>query len=120
MNDSVAERLASLQREYAGTLPARVAAVAAGWQALAQARGLERGRAYAELVRNVHSLSGSAGSFGCEDLGRAARQLEAFLGAQQPDAPSATAATEFARLLGDVERAAWHCCAQLGVSSQGP
>ena len=113
MTDSVAQRLAELRRDYVRALPDRLAAVRIAWQALAQAGdGIF---VHTELVRAVHGLSGSGGSFGCESLSLAARQLEDFLKSLAPDKLSGADNQSFERLFAGVERAARQCAERLAV-----
>lgn len=71
--DDIQAKLQALRASYHAQLPARVAEIETVWQTLQgqpQASGLK------ELHRKVHSMAGSAGTFGMPDLGKAARHVE--------------------------------------------
>ena len=83
----IESQFALLQVEFQRGLPARIEQMEAAW---AEA---ERGAlpALATLQRHVHSLAGSAGTFGAQAVGYAARALEQVLKphAEAPSAPDA-------------------------------
>ena len=76
------ERLRALRARYAGELPGKIAAIIECWEALATATDPEA--AQSELHRRVHTLTGSAGTFGYPALSDAARALEALLVKPEP------------------------------------
>jgi HPt (histidine-containing phosphotransfer) domain-containing protein len=87
--------LEELAAEYRSALPRR----------LARLEELAAGARREELARELHSLAGSAGTFGLPRLGEAARAAEAHLdgcGARLDEAQRA----ELARLLALVRQAA--------------
>lgn len=59
----------------------------------------------AELTRELHTLAGSAGTFGMRPLGEAARAAEAYLDACGAS-PDAAQRAELARLVARLRRAA--------------
>ena len=68
------ERFAALQRDWRGQLPQKVQEARDRLAACAAAPADED--ALAELHRLLHTLAGSAGSFGLPDVGQAARHVE--------------------------------------------
>jgi diguanylate cyclase (GGDEF)-like protein len=78
-------RLEELRAAYASQLPAKLEAIEAHWQSLHSSWELETAKL---LHRLVHSLAGSGGSFGFQQLGGQAREIEielkGWLKAQQP------------------------------------
>ncbi|WP_161539939.1 Hpt domain-containing protein [Glaciimonas sp. PCH181] len=68
----------ALGRDYADKLPAKFAQMFAALQNVRDNldNALKRKEAVSELFHLLHSLSGSAGSFGFNTLGAQARQLE--------------------------------------------
>lgn len=94
--------LEEARREFRAGLPGRLARIAALWAAAREAGGAAD---YSELVREAHSLAGSAGTFGLAAVGEAARALEhalAHLAARPADAQRARAAEG---AIGALERA---------------
>lgn len=69
MGSDLEAELAELRLAFVRRLPGQLAR----FESLLEASSL------AELEREVHSLAGSAGSFGYPDIGRAARGLEDLL-----------------------------------------
>jgi HPt (histidine-containing phosphotransfer) domain-containing protein len=63
--------LEELHAEYRSALPAKVARIDALW----------RERRMTELHRALHTLAGSAGSFGLREVSEAAREAETYLDA---------------------------------------
>ncbi len=74
---TAADKLRALQQSFATQLPERLATIRHLWVAL-QDNSVEA-ESCRELYRMIHSLAGSAGTFGFQRLGQAARQLEEFL-----------------------------------------
>ncbi|MEO8039683.1 MAG: Hpt domain-containing protein [Betaproteobacteria bacterium] len=69
-----ADFLAEVSREFVRTLPSKLEDVVSLWTALADGAATpEQSQA---LYRNVHSLAGSAKTFGCAPVSAAARTLE--------------------------------------------
>ncbi len=71
------DKLRVLQQAFAVQLPERLATIRHTWEAVQD--GANETARCQELYRLVHSLSGSAGTFGFPRLGKEARLLEAFL-----------------------------------------
>ncbi|HEY1150074.1 MAG TPA: Hpt domain-containing protein [Pseudoduganella sp.] len=68
------DRLQALRDKYAASIPERLQAVA---DALALCRGAGEGSQHVEQLHHaLHSIAGSAGSFGFKSLGDDARRLE--------------------------------------------
>lgn len=88
-------KLTKLCADFAAALPDRVTVLAAGWQTAKDAHS--RGDALAELTRLVHSIAGSAGTFGYRRLGEVARELEQTL-AQLTKAPDNLFSAEQSRI----------------------
>ncbi len=72
-------KLQVLRAQYAAELPQRIAAIQCGWEAVDSP---DTRNQINELHRLVHSLNGSAGSFGYVRLSHAARDLENVLAAR--------------------------------------
>ncbi len=79
MKPETADALANLQREFAQQLPERLQAIRQDLGALTPA-AWDTGRAR-ELHRQVHGLTGAAGTFGMESMSAVARELEQQLAA---------------------------------------
>lgn len=67
------ERLQALREDYVARLPERIADIEQDWAAVA---GQAAPHAGDRLYRKLHSLAGSAGTFGLADLSRQARSIE--------------------------------------------
>lgn len=79
-NDQQQQMLKLLRENYAVALPERLVVLQQYWQALLAAKTTEKRKDAGELLlREVHSLAGSAGTFGFPELGEQAKQLESFL-----------------------------------------
>lgn len=72
-NDTKQEKLRHLQQKYLASLPDRMQEMFSLWRSY---RENADDTLMKELVRVVHNLAGSAGSFGLEDLSQRSRQLE--------------------------------------------
>ena len=70
----VKKQLAALQQAFELSIPAKLSTIEQLWGDISQAKNGET--SLAELHRIVHSLSGSAGTFGAVSIGLAARDLE--------------------------------------------
>ncbi len=77
--DDVQARLQALREAYAEQLPETLAEVARQWAEM-QRRPWRHERADS-LSRRLHTLAGSAPTFGFADIGRRARQAERLLNA---------------------------------------
>ena len=79
--NALEERIRELRQRYALTLPDRVASIG---NLLTQAG--ERNAARVELLRQFHTLAGTAGTFGYQDLATLAWEAECILScASSPD-----------------------------------
>ena len=79
--------LEELRAEYRRALPPK----------LEELKSLLRAGRFAELRRALHTLAGSAGSFGLKGVSAAARDAEACL--EQDKTPDAAASAEIGRLI---------------------
>lgn len=75
-NAEFRRKLEQVHRTYLGRLPARLTEIEHGWSALA---GQGDSGSLEPLHRAVHSLVGSAGTFGHDRLSEIARRIERFL-----------------------------------------
>ncbi len=73
---TIEAKLHALQQAFGAQLPERLATIQRTW-AMVQERA--DAIVHKDLYRFVHSLAGSAGTFGYQQLGNQARQLEEFL-----------------------------------------
>ena len=79
--NALEDRIRELRQRYAQTLPDRAASIG---RMLMQAP--QRNITRAELLRQFHTLAGTAGTFGYEDIAALAREAERVLSsAQAPD-----------------------------------
>ena len=91
-----------LRAEYRSEMPAKLARLDALWSRVTSGNaGVEE---LAELRRALHTIAGSAGSFGLPEIGDAARAAENFL--ESTSDLGAEQRAEFARLLGELRSAA--------------
>lgn len=86
-----------LLRRYLDSLPGKRAEIAERWARVRSGDWDEE--AIGELKRPVHRLAGSAGSYGLEDLGRAAAALDRLLGSVREDARSRASVSDGVRAL---------------------
>jgi len=114
----MAQRLAELRRGFARTLPERFATARRHWDKLVRDGFREEVRD--ELVRTVHGLSGSGGSFGCDALSSSARQLEDLLQSMSPDQFMANSGREAERLFEVVEQLVRQCGEMLIAGGDAP
>jgi len=91
-----------LRAEYRSEMPAKLERLDALWSRVAS--GNAGAGELAELRRALHTIGGSAGSFGLPGIGNAARAAENFLEATSNLGAGERA--EFARLLGELRSAA--------------
>lgn len=99
------EFLKQASADYRAGLGARLAKVERAWRALTEGAFEESA---AELERELHSIAGSAETFGLPEVGRAARAAESAVERYRTRgaAPSAAQRTRFERLLEALKRAA--------------
>ena len=76
MDDKIQQKLHELFLAYSKNLPAKIQGIETLWQEQMQHVDLIQ---FQTLHRDVHSLCGSAGTYGYPELGKAARQLEILL-----------------------------------------
>jgi diguanylate cyclase (GGDEF)-like protein len=76
MDDKVQKKLDQLIKLYSKKLPDKIHRIETFWQELQQHWNLVQ---FQEFHREVHSLCGSAGTYGYIELSKAARQMEIFL-----------------------------------------
>ncbi|MBX3650831.1 MAG: Hpt domain-containing protein [Burkholderiales bacterium] len=98
-DDELRRMLAAVSAEFRAGMPARLATIDALWGRIL--RGDETSTALDELVRALHVIAGSAGTFGAEAFGRAAAAAEAALDPYRDSRqlPNAAAQAEIAQLL---------------------
>lgn len=72
------EQLQQLRAAFAASLPDKLAVINVLWQTVKQQSNSNSDEAI-ELYRAVHSLAGAAGSFGQQQVGNCARDLEQAL-----------------------------------------
>jgi DNA-binding response OmpR family regulator len=70
------ERLQALREDYVARLPERIAEIEQEWRALDEGAAAEASQV---LYRKLHTMAGSAGTFGMVDLSRQARAIELHL-----------------------------------------
>lgn len=99
-------KMEAFSAEYRASLPAKLAEVDALWGMLAA--GATQPEACGELLRRLHTLAGSAKTFGFPDLGVAARAAESFLEPYCQDGamPQAADRQSFGLLLSAVRQSA--------------
>jgi hypothetical protein len=97
--DEFRRQLEALNAEYRSGLPAKLAEIDALWA---------RSGADAALLRALHSMAGSAKTFGVKGVSEAAAAAEHYLApfCERGIAPKAAERSEFERLLGALKRAA--------------
>lgn len=78
MNEFEAD-LKRISDNYVKHLPEVLNQIESSWQKLSQ--NLSDKNSYEELLHLVHNLSGSAGVFGCPEIGDVARKLQELLSA---------------------------------------
>lgn len=78
MSDEELRRLMdAVSADFRAVLPARIATVDALWDQVLRGENAVQGMQ--ELIRAVHALAGSAETFGCASVGRAAAAAESVL-----------------------------------------
>lgn len=82
-SQDIQAKLQALRTAYAAQLPERIADIEASWRALGDACATPE--PLHELHRKLHSMAGSAGTFGLPALGEAARSIEQRLKAWLKD-----------------------------------
>lgn len=99
-------QLEAFNAEYRASLPGKLAEVDALWGMMAA--GATQPEACGELLRKLHTLAGSARTFGFPELGTAARVAENFLEPYCKDGamPQSSDREAFGRLLGAVRQSA--------------
>ncbi|RJQ77878.1 MAG: diguanylate cyclase [Desulfobacteraceae bacterium] len=110
------ERLNALRRVYAGQLTGKVMQIRKGLDELRQGRGDER--LLEQVIREAHTMAGSAATFGFVAVGHAARSLEVALKASEagPRRMEAVNADRIVALIDALEQA----CAQSRSDSGNP
>ena len=86
-DNSSQEKLRALREHFAALLPEKVARCEELWQAVMDGNAPEG--AAGELVRNLHTLAGSAPSFGFALLGKSSQRAEITLKTTLPHGPEA-------------------------------
>lgn len=98
--DEFKRQLEALNAEYRSGLPARLAEIDALWT--------KSSGAHAALLRALHSMAGSAKTFGVKGVSEAAAAAEHYIApfCERGKAPDSAQRAEFERLLGTLRRAA--------------
>lgn len=104
-DDDFARDLEAFKAEYRQSVADRLAEIDAHWAAVQGGAGLDRLHA---LLRALHSIAGSAATFGMESLGDAAAAAEAWVEPyyERASQPPAHAYADFEALLGAVRKSA--------------
>ncbi len=104
--EAFSKYLEELSSEYRGSLPGKFSEIDALWSALAG--GAEPAARLRDLQRLLHTIAGSARTFGLPAVSAAARAAESFLEAYcEPGAlPSQAGRAEFDALLGALKQSA--------------
>ncbi|MGQ3890107.1 diguanylate cyclase [Legionella sp. CNM-1927-20] len=76
MDEKIQNKLKALLTAYSRNLPNKIEQIEQAWQEQIAAFNQEK---FKDFHRDVHSLCGSAGTYGYTELGKAARELEVFL-----------------------------------------
>ena len=76
-NDEFKRQMAAFSADYRASLPGKMAEIDALWGMMAG--GAKQPEACGELLRKLHTLAGSAKTFGFPEVGTAARAAENFL-----------------------------------------
>jgi len=97
------DKFRQLQQQYVAKLPEKIAALATDWQSFNQ--NPADTTQYQTLIRDFHSLAGSAGSFGFPAVSILCREIEDALKGTQPPLP-ATLKLEITNKLAALKRAA--------------
>jgi chemotaxis protein histidine kinase CheA len=93
-----------LRAEYRASMPAKLDRIEALWELIL--KGMHDDTRLAQLKKELHTISGSAGTFGLPEVGNAARAAEECLGeASDAASLSETQRSDFVRLLGDLKTA---------------
>ncbi|MDX1838356.1 GGDEF domain-containing protein [Legionella taurinensis] len=117
MNEDVQHKLNALFATYRQSLPGKIETLREEWTALLKEWDKAR---LIDFHRNVHSLCGSAGTYGYTELGKAARALEVYLKSllERPDPLSLNEQREIEQLLKYLELILTDCIAE--TPSPGP
>jgi chemotaxis protein histidine kinase CheA len=104
--DEFKRQMDAFSADYRAALPGKLAEVDALWDKLAS--GAKQPEACVELLRRLHTLAGSAKTFGFPDLGTAARAAETCLAPYCEDGaiPQAADREAFNRLLRTLRQSA--------------
>lgn len=101
--DLLTHSLDQLRREYVASLPGKRAVLQGAWRAWCHAPSSASARENFKL--RVHRLAGSAGSYGFEDLGRAALELDRLLVESDAATPSPAIRASWQALADELDRA---------------
>jgi len=104
--DAFHRQLEALSAEYRGSLQGRLIEIDSLWRELVG--GAVKPVRFADLQRELHTIAGSARTFGIAGVSEAAAAAELFLApfSKRRKLPDAAQQAEFARLLDDLRRAA--------------
>jgi HPt (histidine-containing phosphotransfer) domain-containing protein len=104
--ESFRRQLQALSAEYRSALPERLAQIECLWRELAG--GILHPARMADLQRELHTLAGSAKTFGVAEIGEAAAAAESFIEpfCAQAALPDSAGRAEFTRLLDALKQCA--------------
>jgi chemotaxis protein histidine kinase CheA len=99
------QQLEAIRAEYRNGLPAKLAGLDALWQALTS--GAAKPARVADLLRELHSIAGSAKTFGVAGVSEAAAAAESYLApfSKRGKIPNAAGQAKFKSLLDALKRA---------------
>ena len=94
----------ALRTDYRKSMPAKLDRIEALWELIL--KGMQDDTRLAQLKKELHTIAGSAGTFGLPQVGSAARAAEECLGeAADAAALDEKQRGEFIRFLGDLKAA---------------
>jgi chemotaxis protein histidine kinase CheA len=105
-DDDLSRELEALSVEYRASLPQRLSDIDGAWSAVRRGEG--DAESVRVVLRNLHSMAGSALTFGMPELGRAAAAAEDWIEPyhERAEVPPASAQAAFEPLLHAVRQAA--------------
>jgi chemotaxis protein histidine kinase CheA len=107
-DDDLKRELEAISAEYRASLPQRLSDIDAAWSAIKRGEG--DGESVLVVLRNLHSMAGSALTFGLPELTTAARAAEDWIEPyhERSEVPPAGEHAGFEPLLAAVRHAASH------------
>lgn len=74
----ITEKLAQVQQKYFAQLPEKISEIEVTWNKF-ETGSIRQHAVLDELYRHIHSLAGSSGTFGAEELSTTAKELQQHL-----------------------------------------